>query len=238
MYFLIDANIAAGYYLPRSLKSPKARVRIEKILNYLRSNSKENFVYIPNFCIAETFNVFTKHSYGKYNKQLKDQKTLDSRVYKSLVDSFQKDVHNGKFFYHYELNRYHILNTNLVSPIDNYYKITSKYRVIPAGTFDHLIIAMGIELSRIHGSDKVCILSTDKRLMDVLKRCQKGISKNTIKKLKFDIAEKVCDKKISKDIFPLGLDLARCKELEIKEIFGETVYNCKEPKKVYRYISN
>lgn len=239
MYFLIDANIAAGYYLPRSLKSAKAKVRIEKILNYLRLAGKENFIYIPNFCIAETFSVFTKHSYGKYNKQLKGQKMLDSRIYESLVNSFQKDVHNGHFFYHYELNRYHILNTNLVSPMDHHYKISQKSKVNPAGTFDHLIIAMGIELARIHGSNNICVLSTDKRLIDLLKKGKTGMSDGITKKLKFNIAEKICDKKISKDIFPLGLDLARCKDRDIKTIFGEMdLEKNKKIKGVYRYLGD
>jgi hypothetical protein len=241
MYFLIDANIAAGYYLPRSLRSIKARNRIEKILNYIRSNNKDNFIYIPNFCIAETFSVFTKNSFGLWNKQLKNKKALDSRVYESLVNSFQKDVHNGSFFYHYELNRYHILNTNLVSPVDHHYKISQsrKYKISPAGTFDHLIISMGIELSYIHGSENVCILSTDKRLIDVLKRCKSAISENVIKKLKFNIAEKVCGKKMSKNIFPLHLDLARCKDSDIKNIFGEEVFcNNKKPKGIYRYLGD
>lgn len=203
MYFLLDANVAAGYYLPRSLNSEKAKFRIEKIFDYIRMNSRDHFIYIPNICIAETFNVFAKHSFGYWNSHLKSKATIDSRIYESLVKSFQKDVHNGHFLYHYELNRYHIINTNLVSPIDHHYKISPGKKSKPAGTFDHIIISMGVELSRIHGADNVCILSTDERLIKVLEKCKSAMSPETIKKLKFNIAERVCGKKCTRVYFQL-----------------------------------
>jgi hypothetical protein len=36
------------------------------------------------------------------------------------------------------------------------------------GTFDHLIISMGIHLAHIHGRENVAILSADDRLTDIL----------------------------------------------------------------------
>lgn len=234
MFLLLDANVAAGYYLPRSLKSKLARQRIQVILDSVRSGETEHFLYIPNFCIAEVFGVFMKHAFGSWNKHVKDHGTLDKRVYNSLVKQFQKDIHNAKFLYHYELSRYHILGINLVAPIDHYYqfsrnrqpkkKATKKKKngknVAPMSTFDHLIISMGIHLAHIHGPENVAILSTDDRLTSILGRCKKAIPVKTIKKLKLDIAEEVTGKPFSPTIFPKHVNLKERSVQPLVDVFG------------------
>jgi len=242
MYFLLDANIVAGYYLPRSLNGKKAATRIEYILNHIRS-SGVHFLYIPNFCIAETISVFVKHSFGSWNRQVKKQvkggRVLDKRVYEKLVRSFANDIHNGRFIYHYELNRYHILGINLVAPIDHYYKISrgNSNNARPAGTFDHLIISMGIHLAHIHGRENVCILTADRRLCQILDKCKSNIGAGTIDKLKLKIAEDVCGKPFSAELFPDHLDLERCKDKDLKRVFGEwpVKYCKKDVRNIYRW---
>lgn len=123
-YLLCDANVVAAYYLPRSMRSVRARTRIEAILNAVRSGGGNHFLYIPNICIAEVFSVFAKYSFGRWNRHLKKQGTIDSRVYKSLVKQFETDIHNGHFFYQYELSRYHVLGVDLVAPVDHYFQIS------------------------------------------------------------------------------------------------------------------
>lgn len=173
MWFLLDANVTAGYYLPRSLNSKSAAKRIESIFDAVRSGERNDFFYIPNICIAEVFSVFMKHCFGDWNRHLKKKGTIDSRVYERLVRQFQSDIHNGHFLYHYELNRYHVLGINLIAPVDHYFKISrGRKNVAPMGTFDHLLISMGVHLAHIHGPEKVCILSTDDRLTDILKNAK------------------------------------------------------------------
>ena len=96
MYLLLDTNVTAGYYLPRSLNSERAKKRIEIIFDSVRSGETDHFFYLPNFCVAETFSVFMKHSFGTWNSHLKRKGTIDTRVYKSLVRQFEEDIHNGK----------------------------------------------------------------------------------------------------------------------------------------------
>jgi hypothetical protein len=67
VYLLLDANVTAGYYLPRSLDSRRARGRIRVIFDSTRSHASPPVLYIPNFCIAEVFSVFAKHAFGKWN---------------------------------------------------------------------------------------------------------------------------------------------------------------------------
>lgn len=236
-YLLIDANIAASYYLPMSAKSKRAAERIEAILDNARHNNKDYFIYIPNFCIAETISTFNKYTFSKWGKT--NNKKLDARAYESIIRQFQKDIHNGKFIYHYELNRYHILGINFTAPIDYHYKVNrnKNKKINPASTFDHLIISMGIQLSKIHGPENVCILTTDYRLGKILERCKNDISDSTLKNLKMNIAEKICSTKFSKNIFPKHLNLHNCKNKELEKFFGIWPLKYKKPaiKKIYKY---
>ena len=222
MYLLLDSNVTAGYYLPRSLDSRKAQQRIENIFQSIRSGKSDHFLYIPNFCVAEVFSVFMKHAFGNWNPHVtKKGGTIDKRVYEKLVAQFQEDIHNGKFIYHLELNRYHILGINLVAPIDHSYKISKgKKNVTPCGTFDHLIISMGITLSHIHGRNNVCIVSADDRLTDLLSKCSSLNKPAKIKKLKLDIAKEVIGRPFSKELFPKCINLKTAKISELIAVFG------------------
>jgi len=237
MYFLLDTNVTVGYYLPRSLNSIKARERIEIIFDSVRSKASSYFFYLPNFCIAEVFGVFAKHCFGRWNPHIKNIGTIGTPAYVKLVKQFQDDIHNGKFLYHYELSRYHILAVDLVAPIDHYFKIaksTKKY-VVPMKTFDHLIIAMGIHLAHIHGADKVCILSADDRLTTILAKCKRKISSTTLRRLKLKTAEDITGRQFGPSIFPQHLNLNTATKSELIKIFGTWPLEIGRLPWVYRY---
>ena len=222
MYLLVDANVAAGYYLRRSLRSRKAKERIPQLLDSIRSGASTHFLYLPNFCIAEVFSVFAKHCFGHWNPHVRNQGTIDSRVYQSLVKQFSQDIHNGAFWYQYELSRYHILGVDLVSPIDHYFQITRKKGRphVPAGTLDHLIISMGIQLVQIHGQDNVVLVTTDDRLARIVEKCRSGLPTATVKKLKLQRASEITGKQFSQAIFPRCIDLSDATRAELQETFG------------------
>lgn len=120
MYILLDANVTAGYYLPHTLEYLKAASRVENLFDSVRSKGSDHFLYLPNFCVAEVFSVFAKHSYGNWNQQVKKKGgQIDSRVYESICKQFEKDIHNGKLIYHLELSRYYVLAIDLVAPVDH-----------------------------------------------------------------------------------------------------------------------
>ena len=237
MYLLVDANIAAGYYLPRSLWSKRARERARIVFDSVRSGGSDHFLYIPNFCIAEVFSVFAKHSFGRWNRQIKKKGTIDTRVYKSLVKQFGADIHNGSFLYQYELSRYHILGIDLVAPVDHYYQISrgTGRSHAPAGTFDHLIISMGIQLAHVHGADNVAIVTADKRLVKILEKCRQGLRRKTIQKLKLDRAQEVTGRPFGADIFPCCLDLVNGTKAQLADILGRWPLPVPRTPKPYRW---
>jgi hypothetical protein len=227
VFILLDANVTAGYYLPRSLKHARAVERIENLLDSIRAGDAQHFLYIPNFCIAEVFGVFMKYAFGRWNRDVKG-KTLDKRVYQRLVEQFQSDIHNGKFIYQYELSRYHILGTNLIAPVDHHYqyrrtptgtKKTRNHR--PMGTMDHLIVAMAVQLGRIHGVQNVAIVSSDHRLCDMVMKCHKGkVKPGTAARLKLSIAEAATGLQFAPKLFPRALNLAKKGDAHLREAFG------------------
>ena len=75
------------------------------------------------------------------------------------------------------------LGVDLVAPIDHYFKIQKKGKFsTPAGTFDHLIVAMSVHLGHIYGVDNVAILSADTRLTQVVEKCRCHIRLKTVEK--------------------------------------------------------
>lgn len=237
MYVLLDASVAVAYYLPRSLNSRVAQERIKTIINSVRSGGSSHFFYIPNICIAETFSVFMKHAFGKWNPHLKYKRTIDKRVYAHLVKQFQDDIHNGRVLYQYELSRYHILAINLVAPIDHHYQHTrgKSRRHVPMGTFDHLYVAMGIHLAHIHGADKVVLLTADDRIADIVGRCRKGIKANVVRKLKLHIAEEVTGRQFGPGLFPRCLNLKKATSADLEQAFGTWPLPVVGRPVVYRY---
>lgn len=236
-FILVDANVVAAYYLTRSLRNKVALPYIENIFEFVRQNPNDYMIYIPNFCIAEVVSVFIKHTFAKWNIK----ETINTKVYNSLINSFQNDIHNAQFMYHLELDRYHVLGINLVAPIDHFFQISrtskDKRKYQPAGTFDQLIISMGVQLAKIHGRENVCILTADYRLAKIVEKCRSNIRATTLSKMKISIAEKVCSVKFSKELFPNYINLGRkqIKEDEIKDFFGAYPLNIKRRKSVYRW---
>jgi len=77
-------------------------------------------------------------------------------------------IHNGLLFYHYELNRYHVLNTDYIMPFEHLFetcrpKGCKKGEQWSLSTLDLLIIGMGMELTRMTGGDTY-IVTCDRRI--------------------------------------------------------------------------
>ena len=226
------------------------RQRSEALFDSVRSGQRDHFFYLPNFCVAEVFSVFMKHSFGAWNSHVAE--TIDNRHYKRIVDQFANDIHNGSLIYHYELARYHILGINLVAPVDHYYQISRSSRrkrgrrkgkmrkrnVTPMGTFDHLIISMGVHLAHIHGRDNVLVVSGDRRLTDVLDKCKSDISQSTKRHLKLDDdrIEGLTGRRFNPETFPRHINFVTATKAQLVRAFGEWPLPVGKLPKVGRYL--
>lgn len=130
---------------------------------------------MPNICIPEVFGAFAKHTLGgSWNpRSLK----LDRRRHETVRNGFRSYLHNGAVFHQYELDRYHVLATDLITPVDHWFQIRrgKNARRIPMGSVDHLVIAMGIVLARLNGQRNVAILTTDLRMAQGVDRAPAAV---------------------------------------------------------------
>jgi len=164
-YYLIDASAIIHYYIPLY---PKLTSNIDQIIKQRQEG--KSFLFMPNFCIAEVFNVFAKYYY-RWRK-------LKREEYEKCCKEFRDAIHNAKLIYHYELNRYHILNIDYIVPFEHQFLIKKRFNKDEEekewflSTFDILFISMGIELVRMMGFENVFLISCDTRIKsicDVLK---------------------------------------------------------------------
>jgi len=145
-YYLIDAS--ALVYGIRNLGNTKTDFFIEQA-------TKRALLYVPQFCVAEVLNAFARVFY-------KDQ-SVGEETYIEWRDVFIKAIHNRRILYCYDLHRYHNLNTDKVFEIEHTTSYNPK-RKNYLSALDILIIAMGMELRRIHPPDDVSVLTRDGRL--------------------------------------------------------------------------
>lgn len=224
-YFLLDTNIIVAYYLPQASCSKKASERARMIIDYVKKGGAPNWVLlIPNIAIAEAFNTFAKYCYGKWNPHVKKNIPggLDQRKYKTIRKKFRDHIHNGKLFHQIELNRYHILYSDLISPLDHYYQIYRKRgNKAPLQTMDILILAMGIELNHLLGAERFYVITADNRMNDLNEKARNKTEKSITEKLNLDSIAAELNFEFSGNLFPRSLNLAKATKQEMKDVFSE-----------------
>jgi hypothetical protein len=154
LYYLFDASALVHLYVPDEQLIP--------ILDHFleQRGLQKAFLYVPNFCVAETFNCIARKHYR--------ESTLDAGTYRKCKEAFAHDIHNGQLLYHLELNRYHILNVDYIIPFEHLFPSErSDGTERRLSTFDALIIAMGMELTRITGG-ATYVVTCDKRIAEVI----------------------------------------------------------------------
>ena len=154
LYYILDASAVHHLYVIDDELTPKLDHFIEQ-----RGLGKA-FLFMPNFCVAETLNTLAKLHYRRG--------LLNVDQYTRCRDAFVHDIHNGQLIYNYELNRYHILYMDYIIPYEHLFepqrpKGAKKGEEWTLSTLDMLIIAIGMELARITGGFTY-IVTCDKRL--------------------------------------------------------------------------
>lgn len=173
-YVLLDACVAAAHFAPKTTHSANLKSRATTLLSGGAPGTEIRFL-IPNFCIAEVFAVFEKYRWGKtWNKHVKV--ALTPAEFAAARTDFGAAIHNGATILQVELDRYHILCVDLISPVNNAYKIkrdrTKKKNVTPAKAYDMLFVAMGIWLQHQYGADAFTVVTGDERLAAVVERAK------------------------------------------------------------------
>jgi len=224
-YVLLDANVVAAYFSPKTTRNKTLVARATKLMEGQSSEIKVRFL-ISNFCIAEVFSVFEKYRWGRtWNAHVKKVNTLTPKEFSKVRQSFRAAIHNSSRLNQVELDRYHVLCVDLISPINNAYKITrdrgqSKKNSNPASTYDMLIAAMGIWLASLHGRDNFTIVTGDRRLADVLARAR-SVSLSTAMKNHLKETAAYLGLSYSSDLYPEVVDLAHSSKADLRGRFSQ-----------------
>jgi len=225
-HLLFDTSVVLPYYLPSATKNKKCAERAKVILDSVRKQRTPAVCYIPNICVAEVVANMDRQVYSKWDSEINKQyggdgKTLHTATYRKAQKRFFEDIHNGSLFYQLELNRYHILALDLISPVDKYRKFYRTGSQRSMGAFDLLIGAIALHLKRVHGGDRFALLTGDRRMDAIFANACPNLNVNTAKKLGLvEQAEELGFREWSSEIYPRVLDLQRCTDTTLEEFFG------------------
>ncbi len=236
-HVLVDSCVAAAYYVPAcagymNSLAPRAKV----LIDHCRHDRDRYRLMIPNFCIAEVFSILAKYRFGKWNKHVK--RTMSEVDYWRARLGFIEDIHNGRTFQQHELSRYHILASDLIHPVDHTYEFyrssgKKKKRKIPMSTFDHLIIAMGIEMVKLRGRGNVLLVTADRRLGHILTRAARIKPKSAAKCGLLKVARDI-GLEWKPEIYPEVVNLATSRDAVLAECFGEWPLAVTPPEPIQR----
>lgn len=227
-YVLLDACVPAAHYAPKSTHNATLIKRATTLLTGMSPEIEVRFM-IPNFCIPEVFAVFEKYRWGHtWNTHVKRKSTLTPAEFVRARQDFSTAIHNGEKILQIELDRYHVLCVDLISPINNAYKIkrvggkaTSRNKARntrPASTYDMLVAAMGIWLSQQHGPANLTVVTGDERLSNVVDRAKSFKLAAPIRKHLTEIASRL-GLKYGPDLYPKVIDLNHATKAELRNRF-------------------
>ncbi len=220
-YVLLDACVAAAHFAPKTTNSANLRSRATALLSGSAPGIEIRFL-IPNFCIAEVFAVFEKYRWGKtWNKHVKV--ALTPAEFAASRTAFGAAIHNGASILQVELDRYHILCVDLISPVNNAYKIKrdrskKKKNVTPAKAYDMLLVAMGIWLQHQYGADSLTVVTGDERLAAVVERAKSAKLGQPIRQ-HLNTAASSLGLTYSSSLYPTVINLTQAKKTELTSRF-------------------
>ncbi|MEX2274912.1 MAG: hypothetical protein WEA10_05035 [Actinomycetota bacterium] len=218
-FLLLDANAVVDYFLPDPAKQRRAD-RTRTIVEAVRNRAvDETVLLVPNVCIPEVFGVFAKHTLGgSWNP---GSMKLDRRRHETVRRNFRKYLRHGTVFHQYELDRYHVLATDLITPVDNWYQIRrgKQARRQTMGGIDRLVIAMGIVLARLNGHPNVAIITSDLRMVKSVERARR-LPPSTAKKLRLPERAEELGYRWRPEVYPNVIDLQRAPNRTLEDFFG------------------
>ena len=219
-FVLLDANVLAGYYEPKLLLNQQtAAKRIRILLNAVKQGGYPWIrPLIPNICITEVFNVFSKNARLGWRGKLKKEHAtaIHGKIYKRICQEFIKDIHNARLLEQWEVNRYHIMAADFVAPIDHHMRRKSKREL---GAADKIIAGMAIWLVRLFGEEHFRLVTADNDLCKVLRKGRK-IKDVQAESWGLRHAERQTEMDWSREIYPRVIHLERDKDKALRDFFG------------------
>ncbi|MBI4056840.1 MAG: hypothetical protein HY399_04750 [Elusimicrobia bacterium] len=141
-------------YHQKDQEEGRLATKVKKLFEEKRMGT--SFLFVANFCIAETFNTLARYFY--------EEKLIPEKAYGSYKEALHEDVVGGKILYSYELSRRHILGADDIFKTEH---TLSRRNGDSLSTFDILLISMGMDITRVVGKGNLKILVKENRIVDV-----------------------------------------------------------------------
>jgi len=155
--YLFDASAILQRYVG---ERPDWKRKVDSIVSRRETPGSDLTLFIPTICIVEVFKVLAQKCFGEHK--------IDALKYKECLDSFRREIHWGRVFYPYEMNRYHITAIDEVLPLDYILREREPDDKQPLSATDLLLVAMASDLTFLNGSnDSVSLVTCDKRIKKV-----------------------------------------------------------------------
>lgn len=222
-YLLLDTSVIVDYYLPEASILVRTPKRIAIIIDSIRNRLTNLQLFVPEFCIVETYNAFMKWRFGERILG----KHISKKRFSQARHLFGEDTLNGKVIQQYELSRYHIIATDLISALDYHYQYfrkkgdtTGKKKFSSIKVVDTLIGAMGIWLAKLNGRENVAIVTADNRMEAIIGKAQR-VSKSAMEELDLQKIASCIGLEYSADIFPKVLHLEEDSDNDLRKFFGK-----------------
>jgi hypothetical protein len=227
LYVLLDANVLAGYYAPKTLIRGNAAERIKMLIDSVRCGCSSHIrLLTPEICMAEAQTVLSKYCIRKWNghkPKREDPQAIHGKTYRALVRQMRDDLHGGKLIESVPLARYHVLAKKLITTIDHNLRLPTKdgngYLKELGGT-DQLICGTAIWLSRFLGPSRFCVVTADYRLHKVLTRARSATPAQARLWRLDDFARDTFGWAWSREIMPRSIYLPTATETQMRSIFG------------------
>jgi hypothetical protein len=217
--------VIVDYYLPETSSRIKTPKRIATIIDSIRNRITNIQLFVPDFCIVETYNAFTKWRFGE--RILLKGKAISKKRFDEAKRLFHEDTLNGKVIQPYELSRYHLIAADLISAVDYHYQyfrkvgdVSSKQKFTSIRVADTLLGAMGIWLVKLHGRENVAIVTADNRMEAIIGKAQR-VSKTAMRKLGLKKIAANIGLEYSSDIFPQVLHLEEDSTKVLRKFFDK-----------------
>jgi len=222
-HVVVDTNIICAFLNAKTVYSQDLAERAHNLINsvvYLDWTPLQ--LYIPAFAVAEAQHVLDKYRFCRWSGPTKAQpsKRLTAREYASASEMLA-GLMRFKSCVRVDILPEHIPAASLVSLISSKYQITrsSKNNVGPMSAADCLVAGVAIDLGVRVGTDRVVIVTDDRRMWRVLQRCRR-LPDEKAKSMPLNRVASQIGVEWSRDIYPRSILLSRVSDTQLADVFG------------------
>ncbi len=188
-------------------------------------------IHVPAICLAEVQCVLDKYRYCGWNGPA--SKDRSKRLTKAEYVAASKrlaQIAGSRRVHRFDVSQDHLKMVSLVSVVNQKYKVrrwtqrsdrtSNNSRVVPPmGTADCIVAAHAIDIGSKVGVGSVAVITTDKRLRDVLNRCS-SLTQRKAESLSMNQIAHIAGFDWSQSLYPKCVHIGEATVDELRDALG------------------